>query len=192
MDLSDNNIEEIKENTLNRLPSVIEINFEYNRINEVEENSVPRSVEVLNLGSNRLNIINPKMIENLPNLKSINIKNNKLRTVPENVFKNNPMLENVLLGGNQIQSMSPKTYENLPNLKIVDLDENICVSGIYGQSAFRAMKSDISRNCDPVKNDRREDPEEMRRNKYDYNVNTIDTFEDENLQTRIVTMVDRT
>jgi hypothetical protein len=75
------------------------------------------------------------------------LKNNKIHVVPEDAFKQNKMLENVLMGGNSIGTISPNTFDGLKELKTVDLSENECLNGVYFSKSLRAMKTDIARNC---------------------------------------------
>lgn len=147
MDFSDNKIETIEPNTFTSLPSAVELNLNHNRIFTIKESAFPKYVENLNLGNNKLSTVDPKIFQNLPQLSTVDLKNNNIRQISESTFRNNPKLQNILLGGNHIKQMSPNTFENLPNLKVVNLEENDCISGVYGSRAMKALKIDISRNC---------------------------------------------
>jgi Leucine-rich repeat (LRR) protein len=145
LDLSDNKIDRIEPGTFN-LPSLDSLNLNFNRIKQIPENSLPENVKVLKLSNNKLDILE-NLFESLPQLITIDLQNNNLREIPANVFKNNTKLNNILLGDNKIKFMSPQTFEILRDLKTVDLEENDCVSGVYGPTALKALKIDIQRNC---------------------------------------------
>jgi Leucine-rich repeat (LRR) protein len=147
LDLSDNKIDRIERGTFKELPSLDSLNLNFNRIEQIPENSLPEHVKLLKLSNNKLENVLENLFESLPQLITIDLQNNNIRELPANVFKNNTKLNNILLGGNKIKFMSPETFEILRDLKTVDLEENDCVSGVYGPSALKALKIDIERNC---------------------------------------------
>jgi hypothetical protein len=86
-------------------------------------------IELLYLGTNKIELIEPKAFQYLINLKWIALGNNNLKTLPHQIFKNTPDLVLIGLKKNKINSILPNFFDGLKKLKLVSFTEgNLCVN----------------------------------------------------------------
>jgi hypothetical protein len=114
-----------------------------------------QKIEFLNLGSNKVESIEPQAFQYLISLKWISLGDNNLQTLPHQIFKNNPDLFYIDLQQNKINSILPNFFDGLHKLKLVDFTEgNLCIDDQIGcktclitQSELRGDLQDCFDNC---------------------------------------------
>ncbi|XP_071054888.1 leucine-rich repeat-containing protein 15 [Onthophagus taurus] len=78
----------------------------------------------LNLSTNRLQKINPKMLSYIPQLKKLDLSYNMIANLSLHTFENNVLLSNINLAGNTITVLNPTIFEHMSDLKMLDISNN--------------------------------------------------------------------
>lgn len=153
IDLSDMNIEEIKENTFKGLSNLETLNLSNNEITEIKRGTFDElsNLYSLNLSKNKITKAGIDVHKDLKNLNSVdlsnneikqinieshmsgfhhlkklNLSNNKINTINFDVFRFYGLreLETLNLSKNQITSLIDKEFSELKQLKNLDLSYN--------------------------------------------------------------------
>lgn len=94
--------------------------------------TITRNTQELDLYTQDLTFIEPRILNGLPNLREIYLTNNKLRILGPGIFNSLPekkevelpLLHKIYLGENRLQTLIPGVFDNLPNLQKIDLNHN--------------------------------------------------------------------
>jgi hypothetical protein len=90
-------------------------------------------IEKLDLGANKIKIIEDQAFQHLSNLKEIYLYMNEIRSLSSGVFKNNRKLKEIILWDNKIKMIAPDTFQSLNQLIHVHLDGNDgCINKLIG------------------------------------------------------------
>ena len=81
-------------------------------------------LQILDLGSNKIQTIEPLAFEGLESLTTIYLSSNNIDTIPARAFSKLPKLESLDLGNNQIQTIEPLAFEGLESLTTIYLSSN--------------------------------------------------------------------
>lgn len=136
-----NKIDVLKTNTFLGCSSLEELGVHYNGLEIIQKgafNGLPK-LSFLDLGYNHIVEINENIFDPLVNLKKILLHHNKIKSINENTFKFNLKLEIITLYDNQLNSLSCQTFSELKNLNRLDLRRNKCVDKTWNSMTFRAI-----------------------------------------------------
>jgi len=118
LSLRGNQLERLEVGVLSNLGHLTNLDLSNNQITELEESSLPSSVKVLELNSNRLSSL-PKGLTDLPNLTHLSMGNNLLVQIS---FPPLPSLQQLDLSSNQLVDI-PSSLP-LPSLAWLNLARN--------------------------------------------------------------------
>ncbi|MFW9991605.1 MAG: leucine-rich repeat domain-containing protein [Candidatus Odinarchaeota archaeon] len=122
LDLSNCNLTNIPENTLDLLKDVRELFLIHNELSRLPETIIKlKKLETLILAGNQFKTL-PKFIANLDNLRELNLSANQLKKIPE-FIGNMTNLQQLSLGYNELKTI-PESIRHLKNLRILDLSGN--------------------------------------------------------------------
>ncbi|CAO1339519.1 unnamed protein product [Diamesa serratosioi] len=139
MNLNDNKISIINKNTFKGLSRLIDLNLRTNFIMEITDEVFPSTLEILNLGQNRISSITPDAFKLNTNLKSLYLDDNILTAIPSNVFNHMSILAELFIGQNTLYKISNDAFRNLNNLVHLDIHGSI-ISNI-SSAAFYHLKN---------------------------------------------------
>jgi len=116
----------------------LKIDLSYNSMQWLQEESIPKDVEILDLSNNHLYNF-PDFLLNLKNLRILKMQNNHILNLPKDIGKMQ-QLEELDLSFNKIRFL-PKSFEELNDLKILKLEGNpINWKECEGESLTLAME----------------------------------------------------
>lgn len=121
--LANNSIESLP----NRLPksNVIYLELPNNKISKLDDSTFANlDLGGLNLNSNSLNALPPKLLYNLPNLLHISLISNNIHTIPDAFFGKNLKLEKINLNNNHLGDVNKNIFTNLTRLIQLRLGNN--------------------------------------------------------------------
>ena len=125
INLSNNQIRNLKKSQFGCLENVKEINISFNLIERVSVDTFTsdlKKLEKLLLNNNRINNIG---IANVTSLKEINLENNQLKSISDKTFDASLINLKVLnLNNNMIDSIQPNSFKMLKNLREIFLEDN--------------------------------------------------------------------
>jgi Leucine-rich repeat (LRR) protein len=173
IDLSANNLKELKpltfgsiksrlsldfsKNTLKFLPEnlfvgskVGDLKFAYNLIENFDPNTFENAwlaVEIADFSNNRIELLDEKIFDNWKNLDSLDLSHNQIKVLPEKLFDNiKDSLRAVSFADNQISKIGNHTFVNCRNLEYIYLKNNTCFDiEFYGNRNQHEVCSD---NCE--------------------------------------------
>ncbi|KAI0982034.1 hypothetical protein GJ496_000427 [Pomphorhynchus laevis] len=148
LDLSDNYIEQIHEQTFQLNSNLVIIILGHNRIKELHPNQFHGLVELqrLDLSNNQIEEIHPDQFQDLKSLNYINLGHNRIKELHPNQFHGLVQLNALLLSNNLIY---PSLRNVLKNHTLTKLEINNNKIGIIQPgdvSKFNFTKLDFSRN----------------------------------------------
>ncbi|XP_066302819.1 leucine-rich repeat-containing protein 70-like [Branchiostoma lanceolatum] len=152
LQLGDNNIRTVNRSELLQYWNLVKLNL--------TKNDLPK-LRSLNLGSNKITMIQPGAFANLPNLRSLNLDSNKITMIqpgafpnlpqlkqitkiPPGVFANLAQLQDLSLMDNKITMIQSGTFANLPRLQKLDLTGNLITKIDSGALANLPQLQDLS------------------------------------------------
>ncbi|KAJ7949601.1 Leucine-rich repeat receptor protein kinase [Quillaja saponaria] len=116
--------------TINKHPSLLELDFEFCKLPDVNPRYLPShtnlstSLEVLQLGSNNISSSLLSWLANVTSLRSLDLENNKLKGPIPDVFANMISLNSLHLSHNELEGPIPESFRNLCQLKELGLNLN--------------------------------------------------------------------
>lgn len=87
-----------------------------------------RSLNALNLATNKISKISSNEFSNLIRLKKLLLNENQLTDIDKKLFKNNVDLEIISISSNNIEKLHFKTFSSLLKLKRINLSLNLLIS----------------------------------------------------------------
>lgn len=128
------------------------INLDMLNLVSLNLTSLPSSIKQLknlkwvNLTGNKLSLF-PK--DSLPSsLEDVNVQNNVIHHISRNDFKSFPLLTKLSLGFNGIEKLNQDTFEDLEKLAELDLEGNRLTSSSVSRAHFDKLKNLKSLNLD--------------------------------------------
>lgn len=112
-------------------------------------------LEVLYLGYNEINIIEPNAFKDLIRVNNLDMQSNMIESLDESLFARMVKLQTINLVRNKIKFLSPTTFK-IPGGKLgfVFLKSNVCIDRLFefsensvDFSEFNQLESDIKTNC---------------------------------------------
>lgn len=123
LELKNNNIRLISQNTFKGLSSLHELDLSNNHIEELPEytfNST-RRLEKLNLTNNQLRKIDPESFHQLIKLKELDLSYNYLQIIPSDALQYFKNIIHLKAAANNVEQINWEKWKNLKNLRILDL-----------------------------------------------------------------------
>ncbi|XP_063925845.1 SLIT and NTRK-like protein 1 isoform X4 [Zophobas morio] len=125
--LSGKQIKEVHEGAFISLTCLRQLHLDHNNITTKLTRNVFQNLEkleVLDLSSNRIEILKDLTFSDLLNLQTLNLSNNRIKTVEVLAFTNLTRLEYLNLGRNFIRTVFDELFEPVPNLGTLILSWN--------------------------------------------------------------------
>jgi Leucine-rich repeat (LRR) protein len=172
IDLSINNLKELKpftfgsiksnlwlnvsKNSLTFLPEnlfdgskIRSLNFANNLIEKLHPNvfeNARLNVSKADFSYNKIELLDEKLFEKWESLKELNFGHNQIKILPEKLFDNvNDSLKTVSFADNQISKIGNHTFVNCKQLKYIDLRGNACFGTLFHDN--RDQHEFCSGNC---------------------------------------------
>jgi Leucine-rich repeat (LRR) protein len=126
LSLDENNLEIVKSNTFNGLYNLNDLSLEKNEIKHVDPYSFIglSALTKLTLQSNKLNALRSNTFIGLTALCELNLENNQIDFIEPSSFLGLFNLKILLLGKNRLQELDETTFYGLCNLKYLDITKN--------------------------------------------------------------------
>ncbi len=135
LDLSNNNIANIKENMLRGLVNLKVLNLQHNNLARLWKSANPggpvlflkwtQNLTKLSMDSNGLDEIPQKALRGLRDLRELHLANNLLNSLRDSVFDDLTSLRALFLQKNTITSVRPKVFKTpLSSLSLLYMDKN--------------------------------------------------------------------
>jgi Leucine-rich repeat (LRR) protein len=126
IEVNNQEIEVIHENTLNGFINLKKISFSQNLIKEINPNLFNRLVnlEKISFRMNKIEVINEYTFNGLTNLKEIDFSSNQIKKMHPNMFKGLVKLENIDFSFNKIEAIHENTFNDLTNLRNINFQSN--------------------------------------------------------------------
>lgn len=109
---------------LHKLPNLDNLDLPNNRLENVPENSfnILTKLERLNLHNNNIETIDGNVFQSNLNLTHLFLSRNKLQTFPQSLFQNLTRLRHLNLEENRLQTVAPGSLDSLVSLEEDGLD----------------------------------------------------------------------
>ena len=142
LNLSSNQIIEIKEDTFKSLTNLRELSLGNNKITEIKENTFKSltSLQTLHLCDNQMTEIKEDTFKSLISLKCLYIDNNKMTDLKEDTFKSLTNLQRLNLSHNKITNL-PLSILNCRRLETLEINRNEMTLDIRIQRFINRMRN---------------------------------------------------
>jgi len=119
-------IPKLSPQTLDRLPSLMQVVFNRNKMFSIEGNALHKLplLSHLTLSFNDVEEIRPNAFSNLPKLDFLQLAENRFKTLHHECFHNLPNLRHMVLSGNRIKTFRPNAFKNMWNVERMELIRN--------------------------------------------------------------------
>ena len=126
LNISNNQITEIKEDTFKSLINLQTLNLSFNRIKEIKEDTFKSliNLQYLYLFNNQIKEIKKDTFKSLTNLQELYLSGNQITEIKNDTFKSLTNLQELYLFGNQIKKIKEDTFKSLTNLETLSLSVN--------------------------------------------------------------------
>ncbi|XP_055837767.1 protein artichoke [Episyrphus balteatus] len=126
LDLSGNRLSGMSV-TLARLKSIRDVDLSYNNIAQLRTDvlSAWKNVEEIRLSNNLITSIPSGTFQNLPKLQYLDLSSNEISSFETGAAKNLRELQELVLADNKIVDLKHRVFENLPNLLALHLQHNL-------------------------------------------------------------------
>ncbi|XP_035705436.1 SLIT and NTRK-like protein 5 isoform X2 [Folsomia candida] len=126
LDLSYNQIDELRPDDFAQAVSLIMVNMSKNEIGVIQGGAFRgmSSLKVVDLSWNRLLRLSSDSFMGLASIEEIDVSNNFLSQIPITSMKILPTLKVLRMGSNLLQNLEGTVLKQLPNLEMVDLSRN--------------------------------------------------------------------
>ncbi|XP_035660561.1 leucine-rich repeat-containing protein 24-like isoform X2 [Branchiostoma floridae] len=106
--------------------SFTELDLGHNKITMIQKGTFKNlpQLQILDLSKNQITMIQKGAFENLPQLQILILSSNQIRMIQAGTFVNLPLLQKLYLHNNQITMIQKGAFENLPQLLILHLSNN--------------------------------------------------------------------
>ncbi|XP_015115690.1 protein toll [Diachasma alloeum] len=123
--LSRNKLKNVTADLLHDLENLTLLNLRENDLHELPSEflNMPH-LESIELGSNKLEIIEPTMFEKLTKLKLLNLWNNKIIDIKPHSFDKLKSLKSIDMHTNNLQTLPEDIFAPLENLMVINLSQN--------------------------------------------------------------------
>lgn len=124
--MKDVGIAQIGDLNFNECKKLFLLDFGFNSISKVHENSFVENLELqfLNLNDNQITVLPENLFVNQQKLGFLWLNGNKIQDLPANIFRNLGNLYQLLLNENQISKLRVEWFKNLENLSYLILNSN--------------------------------------------------------------------
>lgn len=131
----------IEREKLKFLSNLTILSFSENEIEEIPENTFNDLVNLENLwlNSNKIKFLNENLLQNLINLKVFDARNNLIEILPTNFFQNNQKLKTINFEFNNLKRIDVK-FNLIISIKWIVLAKNDCIDLNYCKN-FDCLKS---------------------------------------------------
>ncbi|KAF5270788.1 hypothetical protein FQA39_LY18871 [Lamprigera yunnana] len=124
LDLQLNRLTEFRFNYFVNVSNLIQVNISWNQINNCEAGKQFLSIEVLDMGHNKLSHV-PKCLENIGLLRKLYLNSNNISVIEPKNFMHLTSLEELNLKENSIDVIYKHSFAGLQNLQVLDLSSNL-------------------------------------------------------------------
>ncbi|CAO1409485.1 unnamed protein product [Diamesa serratosioi] len=131
--LTYNNLGDIRSNAFNGIMHVESIALDSNHITSIDEDVFEgfHLLELLSLKFNSIKTLGPNIFKSLHQITTLQLSFNGLNTINGRWFENKPLLEVINLQANNVTAVDPAIIDNIANLQILAMTDNICVNRIF-------------------------------------------------------------
>jgi Leucine-rich repeat (LRR) protein len=114
------------ENSLNFSKELKIIDLSRNRLRKLHGGMFAsnQQIEVLIVGSNYLEEIDPRTFHSLPELYQLDLANNRIADLHSNLFRSNQKLARLLIYNNKLTQLSAAVFTPIPQLTVLLLNAN--------------------------------------------------------------------
>ena len=128
VDLGDNLIQRLPENSLSSLPNLIGLKLDHNQINSIDKNAFERleNLQILNLGGNSIQEIERGSFNQNKKLQAIRLDANQITDIV-GIFSDLPSLKWLNISDNRIQKFD---YFLMPRLDLNENARNLEICGL--------------------------------------------------------------
>lgn len=108
-----------------------QLNLKENKLSVVQGDTFDSNMkilEILDLSSNNIEIIEDEAFKNLENLQEIRLNDNLMETIKSNIFGKNLKLKTVQLQNNHLSEISGTLLNQLEAISFADFTNNICLN----------------------------------------------------------------
>ncbi|VVD02300.1 unnamed protein product [Leptidea sinapis] len=116
LDMSENKIQSIEEDSLGRLEMLLFLNLNRNLLPIVPK-SLPDELKYLSINNNIIRNLSTHDFKNLPNLRILLLKGNEIHFIQDHVFDDLLSLEILDLSNNPLQTLSSSTFDGPLSLR---------------------------------------------------------------------------
>jgi Leucine-rich repeat (LRR) protein len=135
LNMSNNNIEIIPNNSFIYLKELVVLDLSKNKITNLSSTSFYglKKLHELDLGGNQITEIQDWLFNSTIELKKLKIGNNRLKSINNKIFKNLFDIEEIYLDHNQIESLEKDFFNETNYLQILDISDNLIntVNGLF-------------------------------------------------------------
>ncbi|XP_052870989.1 toll-like receptor Tollo, partial [Anopheles cruzii] len=151
LDLSHNELtsEWINRDTFAGLKRLVVLEISHNALTKIDRHVFRElySLQILNLGSNRIESIADNAFSDLKNLVALTLSHNRLKRIEQHHFSELYVLNQLYVASNVIESIHGRALENLTNLNDLNLNDNRLKEIPEGLGKLRFLKSlDVGKN----------------------------------------------
>lgn len=144
IDLSQNKIMKVDNNTFKNLHSLRELNLSNNKFNNISLNFMTDShLNVLNFSHNNLSVLSEDTFKNLKNLHTLDMSFNQLGYLNGSIFGNLENLEILNISYNKLKVLDYKVLEPLENLHVLVLEGNLLENVDYSSIISELPNLDV-------------------------------------------------
>lgn len=145
----------IKEN-LKGLKKLTFLDLRNNQIEAIEENSFDDLIEleILTMSKNKVKFLDENLFLNVQKLKYLDFSINSFNKLDAKFFKKLIKLEKLDLYGNSLKIIDKNLIESLSELKCINFKSNFCIDEVYGncnlllnETEREKIKNDLKKNC---------------------------------------------
>jgi Leucine-rich repeat (LRR) protein len=124
LNLSHNKLYNLTSGVFNDLFVLTGLDLSSNLLTKLGSKFIPKSVKVLNLGSNNLNNIRSNYFDYLTNVETLNLASNQISAIEGKSFDSLLHLKRLYLTDNCLMRIDKKIFHNLKSLEYLHLDQN--------------------------------------------------------------------
>ena len=126
LDLSDNAMSNIDDNTLDALPALKYLNLQNNRLSKVKTATLAglTSLVGLDIGNNLIDTLEDGVFGDLSSLEDMNFAGNAIKTIQTNAFIGLTSLISLDLSNNKLSAVPSRAFEHVTRLQKLNIDGN--------------------------------------------------------------------
>lgn len=142
----------VDQNDFSEMPKLETLDLSNNQIQEIPEDTLHRSKELVDLfiSNNNIKKLPSTLLSYAPNFQRFTASNNSLESLDADLFKNTPILKIVNLDNNKLQKIYVD-FTPFGNLKKIDLQNNPCINTNYNDwrhhKSAAIVQKEIETSC---------------------------------------------